>query len=232
MISNDVNVIFAYLDRQNKQHKAVKILVKKNKRRKYVLLAQVYKTFLYTYGRIIKLVGVLITSEVLQYRKKNENSTRNKDKEFILRMLETSIEKKIREHVKSSEYNQETLSKFKDYLLKNYSLIELYEETEKIGRFREKFIHDSQEHSIDSLNTFFTEFKNKKLMKLSAYKNYQKQLSKISFIKDYEDRKIATEIICFLRQHSVLRFLTFDKTFKTKLKRLQQDKDLTLHLNW
>ena len=57
MLSSDVNIIFIADDVTDHRHTKVNLYLKINKRMKYILLASVKKSFMYTYSDYFKRVG-------------------------------------------------------------------------------------------------------------------------------------------------------------------------------
>ncbi len=217
MISNDVNVIFAYLDAAESDHMKSVIFVKNNNRRKYVLLTNVAKSFLKTYKDYILQVGDVIVNSVLQ-RKKIKSPIKNPSASHITKLIDIEINKELILITKEYEYSQNSLFRFKNLLLTEVSIPTLYFEEGAIGEFREKFITNSIKFSLNAMNKFMDRFPRFKLMKQSDYKKYDELLSLIK-MKDYEDRKICTELFCFGTEKEKIGFLTFDKTFKDFLKK-------------
>ena len=70
MISNDVNVIFAYIDMKHKFHIKSSLFVNKNQRRKYVMLSTVSKNFIKTYKQYEKIQMV----EIISHKKSGSKS--------------------------------------------------------------------------------------------------------------------------------------------------------------
>ncbi len=219
MISEDVNVIFAYLDAQHKFHRKTMMFVKTNKRRKNIFLANVLKNFLVTYQGYITDVATIIEFSVNRIREEREKSPiKNPSPSYITRLIEAEIEQGLKELSQSVNYAYEALKKFKELLLTEFSLPELFFEEDTIAEFRERFITKADDLSLGAFNTFFTEFPNKKLMKQHEYKKYNEKLKLLKNMKDYEDRRICAELFCFGEERGAITFLTFDKAFNNFIK--------------
>lgn len=225
MLSNDVNVIFAYVDTEHNHHSQAKIFVAKNRERaRYLLLANVATSFLATYKRYIIDVAGMIESEVQALKKRN-SPIKNPSATFITTLVEAGIKQKICAMSKQYAYSQESLIRFKELLLTEFSIPELYFE-ERTGLFRETFIEQAEDIAVEHINEFFNNFKNKKLKKMSEYKNYETILKTIK-MKDYEDKRICAELFC-IGQKNPVSFLTFDKPFKKYLQKNGKQQGITV----
>lgn len=220
MISNDVNVIFAYIDVNDKFHSKSKLFVGKNKRRKYIMLANVMKSFLKTYKNYILLVGDIIESEVIECKRERKTSPiKVPSITHITTLINSGITQELKKlSLENKNYSKNTLTRFKDLLLSEYSIPQLYFEESSMGEFREKYIRKSYDFSLKNLNEFLNSFLNVKTMKLTHYENYDTQLLNLKNMKDYEDRKICAELFCHGNEIGKISFLTFDNAFKKFLK--------------
>lgn len=217
MISNDVNVIFAYLDLTHINHKDSFLYVRKNKRREHINLFTVNNTFLSTYSDYIKDVGTIIEREIVLFKKQRDCDLRLKapTSTALVKIIEFNIKKQLKKLADETTYFFEGLNSFKDLLLSNFSIPELYFENDKIGDFREMFILKAREVAINNLNIFLNNFSKSNLMKLSYYNSYDDFFEKLDDLKDFEDRKICAELYCYGMEKGVINFLTFDSEFKS-----------------
>lgn len=212
MISNDVNVIFAFLDVKHIFHQRSKVYILTNRRRKYILLAQVMKSFLITYQDYVKEVGDVIFFEIMGF-KQRKTTVKKFSNDSLISIIEPSINKQLDVlSQKYPSYSYDSLNDFKKMLLTEFSIPELIHEEESLDEFKEKFIEQSLKFSEESLNEFLNVFTISKMMKMEEYSEYNEMLKKVK-LNDYEDRKICTELFCFGTQKGKIRFLTFDKKF-------------------
>ena len=226
MISNDVNVIFAYLDINHKFYAQAGLFVKKNQRRKYALLVKVHNSFLNTYQNFIYTTGSVIVKKVLEF--KNQERYQNKSADFLNTIINAEINKFLREvSEEKPTYKYESLIDFKNMLLKKFSLIELFKEEGLLGEFRELFITNAEDYPVKNLNRFIHNFKRFDLMKLRMYKNYEDFLDKVK-MKDYEDKIICAELFCYGKEKGKIKFLTFDNKFKNYLKKNGKEYDVEI----
>ena len=86
MISNDVNVIFSFLDIKHTFHQKSKVFILTNRRRKYVLLAKVMKSFLITYQDYVKEVGDVIFFEIMKFKQRKKEEDSEKDDETTAKL--------------------------------------------------------------------------------------------------------------------------------------------------
>ncbi len=220
MISNDVNVIFAFLDIKHKFHIQSSLFVVKNQRRKLVVLANVMKSFLKTYKNYIVQVGAIIEHQVVFCKEERKKSPiKNPSTTHIAILVNAGINNELKTLSSMPNYSFDALLRFKDLLLTDFSIPQLYFEENAIGEFREKFIDRSEKFSLDSINEFVTKFNQKRIMKQNDYKNYENFLSDLKSMKDYEDRRICAELFCFGEEKKAIQFLTFDNTFKQYLRK-------------
>lgn len=219
MISNDVNVIFAYLEARESNHKKAVRFVSTNQRRRYIMLANVMKSFVKTYKDYILYVGDSIVNQVQLFTEERKRSPKKSfSGDFIVKMIEPRIDNDLRSISDEFEMTLRSLTNFKNLLLGYYSLPQLYFEEESVGEFKETFIEEAEKFAIGSLNEFGNRFNNKKLMKMTEYMNYDEVLSRIE-MSDFEDKKICAELFCFGKEKNKIGFLTFDRDFNDFLKK-------------
>lgn len=227
--SNDVNVIFAFLDVEHKFHQQASLFTKSNPRKKLILLANVMKSFLNTYSNYIKDVGQVIEFEIIKSKKERKNSpVKNPSSTHIIKYVESGINTELQKLGKKYNYSQDSLIRFKDLLLAEFSIPELYFEDKSRGEFREMFIEKAKDLSINSANEFLSQFKRKEIMKQGKYKEYDKFLEITKFVKDHEDRRICAELFCFGNEIAPIKFLTFDTEFKKILKKTGPNHNVSL----
>ena len=90
MIAPDVNILFYELDITNSRYHEINLFLRRNSRRKFVLLSKVTSHFMTTYSRYIDDVGSIIEDVVLQY-KKNKKSTTELSPRQLGQILEPQI---------------------------------------------------------------------------------------------------------------------------------------------
>ena len=127
MISNDVNVIFAYLQTREFNHKKAVRFVNTNQRRKYIMLANVMKSFVKTYKDYVLYVGDSIVNQVQLFTEERKKSPKKSvSGDFIVKMIEPRIDKDLRSISDEFEMSLQSLTNFKNLLLGYYSLPQLY----------------------------------------------------------------------------------------------------------
>jgi hypothetical protein len=98
MISNDVNVIFAFLDIKNRSHSKSMLFVGKNARRQYILLANVMKSFVKTYKDYVKDVGAAIEFQVIKCKEEMKKSPlKNPPASHVTRLVDSGINSDLQE---------------------------------------------------------------------------------------------------------------------------------------
>jgi len=224
MVSNDVHVVFGFVDVNHKLHRKSYTFVKLNSRRKYISLATVRHSFVRTYKNHIKEVGSAICCSVLNCKKERENSPVKKETNwYITTLVEADVNKQLNELEK--KYNYSGLDLIKKMLLCDFSIPELYFESKKLGDFKEKFIIDAEKYSSEKLDSFLNKFNSKKLMKKAEYTNYGENLSRIK-MSDYEDRKICAELFSYGLEFGEIKFLTFDNAFRKYLNKFGKENNV------
>lgn len=231
MISNDVNVIFYYFDRNSKFHNGTAYFVKKNSRRKYIHLSRVGNSFIATYADYLRDVGTIIERCITKYLESKKRSKRTPDAVTITTVVEENIKKELKELSEETAYTYDGLDGFKSILLSDFSISELYFTPSKIGEFREVYIKKSRENAMNKMNLFLQNFVNGKVMKIKDYSNYNKIYEELGGLKDHEDRIICAELFCFGLEKGPLSFLTYDKKFKIYLRKRAREYRITLLKN-
>lgn len=210
MIAPDVNVIFYFLDVKSHHYFDVRKFIKQNPRRTFVILSKVSSHFIATYSGYITDVGSIIEDVILSYKSQRKSQAKLTARDLTL-ILEPKIENRLRQLAQETSYSFSSLRYFKDLLLAEYSLSDLYYDS--VFEFREKVITRSTEISLDLFNSFLKQLNYVRAMKLSAYRKYDEFLAQISY-SDYEDRQVYAEACAFCFEFSPLKMYTFDKSFR------------------
>jgi len=175
MISNDVNVIFAYIDRNHKHYRRSRSFVNNNIRRKYVMLAMVKQSFIKTYQDYVDSVAIIILESVIKEKEERKNSIIKKPTQnLILKSINYQINKELKALNKQyPNLTYDSLESIKNILLSTFSILQLYNKKDSMGDFRETFIAESNKYSIRALNRFLTNFKKGDVMQIMQYNNYE-----------------------------------------------------------
>lgn len=227
--SSDVNTIFAYTDIRHKFHRINVNYFNETKRDKYILLKHVNNTFIFTYSDNLKRIGDMIILSVNKVREKiSKRRSRFPASEVIKNsMLKTELEKTI-SNQKEKELNPTDYDYYKNILLKDYPLIELLNDKEKLEKFDLDYVKIADDITRSKLKEFVSAFKNiEKLPKLDRLKVLDMR-SKLKEIKsenhdifkstDDEDIRLSAELLSFCSQRNVkLNFATTDRNLVKSL---------------
>ena len=214
MIAPDVNIIFSVIDASNREHTRTKIFLKRNNRRKFVVLSKVSAHFQTTYARYIEDVGSIVITAVKSY-KQNRKATFSLTPKSINQILMPIIDKELCKLANETSYSLGSLQHFKDLLLGNFSLPHLY--NEGISEFRENSIERALDISISKLNEFCAHITRLDFMKLSMYTTFEYFLAQLT-LSDYEDRIVYAECCAYRQEHGAISLWTYDNAFKRFIK--------------
>ncbi|MBS3125212.1 hypothetical protein J4211_03085 [Candidatus Woesearchaeota archaeon] len=220
-VSSDVNTVFAYTNPAHKFHTPVSLHMAKRKRHHYVLLAKVNSSFLYTYTNLLTDCGNIIVQAITGFREEREKANaKNPLSAFSISAIVNSKIKELLEEYndKYSNFNIKSTKEYIDLLLTKFSIPELYENDKALGEFREQYLMEADKRAFEALNKFVRFFQHYDLMKIEEYENYENWLKKIKDSsqdvfenkQDFEDMKIAAELLSYNEELGKLSFFTCD----------------------
>jgi hypothetical protein len=235
-ISSDVNTIFAYADGMHTFHNKVSLYMAKRIRDKYILLAKVKSTFIYTYKDYLTTSCTIIDRSIREYKKQRSMSPSKTYKPTHF-SISTNVDHLIDEYIKEQEsrmeFNSKAVRAFVAKKLSEYSVPALMEDEKMLGEFREKYLQDAEERAVEILNKFVCFFRTPEfeLMNIERYNTFDDWFYKIKESKEFvfnnkrdrEDMNIAAEFLAYNLEFNLLDFFTCDREFSESIKKVARE---------
>lgn len=234
--SSDVSTVFAFIDVRHKFYDVVIEHFNTIKNAKYVLLNHVKTTFIFTYNDNLKKIGEIILSTIASVKEILEKRRRKDEASDIIKntYLKSEMEKLIKQQ-KDKELNPADYNYFKNILLKDYPLIELLNDEEKLEEFDSIYILKAEEIVNDKLQEFISFFNNiDKNLKLNPVKikEWKIKLEKIkrdnlTVFSDYDDEdiKLSSEYFTYCEDRRMpLNFSSTDENLINSLKYVVEER--------
>lgn len=235
---SDVNTIFAFTDINHRFYQIVYNHFRLIKSEKYILLNHVKTTFVSTYSDNLKRVGDIIISAVNKVKKGLiERKIRYPPTDVLKNILiKTEITKLIKE-MKDKELNPTDYDYYKNILLKDFPLIELLNNKEKLAQFDSEYVKRADsivKNKIDEFLSFFSsteispKLDQKKIKELmSELKKIKNQYENIFKSHDDEDIRLSSEYLSYCIQRKVrLNISSTDKNLTDSLKFVEKEKGI------
>lgn len=225
-ISSDVNTIFAFADNRDIFHVPIALFLVPYKRKDfYVLLDEVKSSFIYTYSDRMKEACLFIEKSIIDYKKSRSKLLKPPSPFVINTIIRGKIKEKIDELANDGFSRYDTINRFVNKMLSDYSIISIYEDSEKMAEFREKYLEEAEKNTTFELNRFLTKFKDFIVVNFTDIESYGEWIKKIKNSKlnifdnkrDEEDIRIAAQYMGYNQEESKLAFVTCDKEFYRSL---------------
>jgi predicted nucleic acid-binding protein len=218
-IANDVNVFIGYYISKDRSHDLCEKFFQKIKNiEKYVVLETVRLSFKHTLSSWRKEAIRIIINSVERAEKdiKNRSST----VELTERIYYSYVKKNFEEFLKEVENKEKVMDEI-NKIIGKYSVFELRSTEKRKELLKEDFELDVSSDLMNILKdfdldkkVFFSEIS--KLGKIME--KYEEKLKSFG-MKDYEDRKIASELLALYSQQNIPEyFITNDLEFEKELK--------------
>ncbi|MBD3259400.1 hypothetical protein GF371_02090 [Candidatus Woesearchaeota archaeon] len=230
-ISSDVNVIFAYVDETDIFHMPVVIFITPYKRKDvYFLLDEVKSSFIYTYSQYLKDACVFIEKSIIDYKSKRSKLLPKPSPFAINAIIRENIKKKLEGMSKKEHFRYDTVNRFTKKMLTEYSTTSLYEDSEKLSEFREKYLTKAEKEADIQISLFLNKFRNFEVVNFADVQSFEEWLGKLKKVelnvfknkRDYEDMKIAAQYLGYNQEIRTLSFVTCDKEFHDSLDKVSK----------
>lgn len=236
--SSDLNVIYSFVNIRHKFHDVVITYLNSIKEQKYVLLDHVKTVFIFSYQDNLMRIGEIIivaVNKVKDWIKKRRLIGQPGPRIKNIRLkkeLDSLIKEQQDKEVKPTDYTY-----YEDILLKDYPLIELLDDKEKLKDFETFYIEKAEEITRNKLTEFIEFFDfvqdNLKLNPTNVKKWYD-ELSQLrkeneNLFVDYhnEDIKLSSEYITYCNDRRIpLNFFSTDKNLCSSLNFVKKEKNL------
>jgi len=234
--SSDVNTLFAFVDVRHKFNKVVNNYFGLIKKQKYILLRHVKSVFIFTYRDNLSKIGEIIISSVVNV--KNELSKRiirkNPSDTVKNAILKSKMDKLFEEWGK---LDKEDFQYFKNMLLKDFPLIELLNNEDKLKDFDSSYTQKANEivnNKIEEFIKFFEVLEDSPNLNQVKVKGWYKKIKdmKLNNFHIYtehkdEDIRLSSEFITYCEdRHIPLNFGSIDENLVDSLKFVTKEENI------